>query len=194
MTDRLFKTVVWGVGTMSYCSLLYLATNKLAVGFEGKHRVFMDGELDIPLVPWMIIVYVSFYLLLALGFFSSRTVHDLKEISVQMILAATLAAVVFLVFPGELGYDRAAEVGVFAPVYEALFALDGPVNMYPSLHIAFSFVAAGFISSVTKKLWWQIAIWVWFIAICFSIILVHQHHLFDLVTGLILGWACRKIV
>ncbi|MAO46968.1 MAG: hypothetical protein CL823_07445 [Crocinitomicaceae bacterium] len=194
MTNRLFKTVVWGVGTMSYCSLLYVATNKLSVGFEEKHRVFMDWELEIPLVPWTIIVYVSFYLLIALGFLSSRTINDLKEISGQMILAATLAAVIFLVFPGELGYDRTAEVGVFASVYEALFALDGPVNMYPSLHITFSFVAAGFITSLTKKLWWQIGVWVWFIAICFSIILVHQHHLFDLVTGVLLGWGCRKII
>ena len=55
-----------GVGT-GYCSLLYMATNKLAMGFEGKHQVFMDWELDIPLVPWMILVYVSFYLLIALG-------------------------------------------------------------------------------------------------------------------------------
>ena len=79
-----------------------------------------------------------------------------------------------------------------SPVCEALAALTVR-SMYPSLHIAFSFVAAGFISSVSKKLWWQIGVWVWFCHLFFDNPCTSASSV-DLVTGLILGWACRKIV
>jgi len=194
MKERLREIIFWGGGLAIVSSLLYGGTNHIANGFSDKAQMYFDWELGIEIVPWMILIYISFYLILVLGFFACRDREAIKSYCYSMILSSFIAAVVFLVFPGELGYSRAEDVGVFKPLYDWLYRIDKPVNMYPSLHITSSMIATYFISDSTKKAWVRVGVWTWFVAIGFSVILVHQHHLFDIVTGLALGLFVRRVV
>lgn len=194
MTERLREIIFWGGGLASVSSLLYGGTNHIANGYSDKAQMYFDWELEIEIVPWMILVYISFYPILVLGFFACRDRETIKSYCYSMILSSFIAAVVFLVFPSELGYSRTDDVGVFKPLYDWLYMMDKPVNMYPSLHIASSMIAAYFISDSSKKTWVRVGVWTWFVAIGFSVILVHQHHLFDIVTGLVLGLFVRRVV
>lgn len=194
MTERLREIIFWGGGLASVSSLLYGGTNHIANGYSDKAQMYFDWELEIEIVPWMILVYISFYPILVLGFFACRDRETIKSYCYSMILSSFIAAVVFLVFPSELGYSRTDDVGVFKPLYDWLYMMDKPVNMYPSLHITSSMIATYFISDSTKKTWVRVGVWTWFVAIGFSVILVHQHHLFDIVTGLVLGLFVRRVV
>ncbi len=54
-------------------------------------------------------------------------------------LVGTLAStVVFVLFPGELGYSRPEYVAEFDFLFQLLYQLDRPHNLYPSLHVTFS--------------------------------------------------------
>ena len=194
MVSGLREKLIWGAGCMTACTSLYLVTNLLSDGFENKAQMFFQWELDIPLIPCFIILYVSFYLLLVLGFLACRTKIELQNLTGQMIFCAIIAALIFVIFPGELGYTRAEETDLFKPVYDLLFELDRPSNLYPSLHIAFSYVSLGFVLGQTRSTIFKSLLALWFIGICSSVILVHQHHLFDIVTGLALALVARRVV
>ncbi|MBG38387.1 MAG: hypothetical protein CL857_00525, partial [Cryomorphaceae bacterium] len=44
------------------------------------------------------------------------------------------------------------------------------------------------LSSEIKSKWLKGMIWLWFLLICSSIVLVHQHHLFDIFSGIVLAY------
>jgi membrane-associated phospholipid phosphatase len=46
----------------------------------------------------------------------------------------------------------------------------------------------------TKQKWFHVFLTVWILMICASVVLVHQHHLFDIFTGLILAYLAIKTV
>ena len=194
MESTLVEKLKYGALTLTFCTGLYLVTNRVTSGFENKFKMFLQWELEIPLMPCFIILYTSFYLLLVLGFLSCRTRHELKNLSYQMMLSSVIACSCFLILPGELGYTRMDSTGVFQPIYGLLFMLDNPTNMFPSLHITLSYVTLFFTLAQTKRLIWNIGLVLWFFGICASVILVHQHHIFDIATGLVLGVFIRRLM
>ncbi len=194
MVSGLREKLIWGVGCIATCTGLYTVTNLLSDSFENKHQMFFQWELDIPLIPCFIIIYSSFYPLLILGFLACRTKIELQNLTGQMIFCAIIAAIIFVIFPGELGYTRAEDTGLFKPVYDLLFELDRPSNLYPSLHIAFSYISLGFVLVQTRRAIFKFLFSLWFIGIFSSVILVHQHHIFDILTGLALALLARRVV
>ena len=187
------EKLTWGVGCLTVCTGLYLVTNRLTDGFDDRAQMYFQWELDIPLIPCFILLYTSFYFLLLLGFWACKTKVDLQNLSVQMVVCAIIAAFVFVASPGELGYDRSEDTGLFRPIYDLLFSLDKPTNLYPSLHIAFSYLATWSVLGQTRSAIFKLLFLIWFVGICCSVVLVHQHHLFDIVTGLALGMVARKV-
>ena len=194
MESGLREKLVWGAGCLTACTGLYLVTNRISDGISETAQMFFAWELDIPLIPCFILIYVSFYLLLVLGFLACRTRIDLQNLTGQFVFCAVVAAIVFVAFPGELGYTRAENTGLFKPMYDLLFAMDRPTNLYPSLHIAFSYISMWFVLGQTRSILLKLLVGLWFVAICSSVILVHQHHLFDIVTGLALAVVARRVV
>jgi membrane-associated phospholipid phosphatase len=187
------EKLIWGVGCLTACTGLYLVTNRLTDDFDDRAQMYFQWELDIPLIPGFILLYTSFYFLLLLGFWACKTRVDLQNLSVQMFVCAIIAAFVFVACPGELGYTRSEETGLFKPIYDLLFSLDKKTNLYPSLHIAFSYVATWCVLGQTRSVIFKLLFLIWFVGICCSVVLVHQHHLFDVMTGLALGMVARKI-
>ena len=194
MESGLREKLVWGAGCLTGCAGLYLVTNRLSDRMDERTQMFFSWELDIPLIPCFILIYTSFYLLLVLGFLTCKTRIDLQNLTGQMIFCAVVAAVVFVAFPGELGYTRAEDPGLFKPMYDLLFALDRPSNLYPSLHIAFSYIAMWFVLGQHRSALWRAGIVLWFMGISCSVVLVHQHHVFDVFTGFALAVCSKRVV
>jgi len=194
MESHLSEKLKYGAVTLSFCTGLYLITNRISSGFENTSQMFLQWELGIPLIPYCIILYTSFYLLLALGFLSCPTRLELKNFSCQMMLSSVIACSIYLGFPSELGYSRMESAGVFQPIYNLLYVLDKPTSLYPSLHITFSYLALFFVLAQTKQIVCRVFLLLWFLGICVSVVFVHQHHLFDIATGLALGVLVRRVV
>jgi len=194
MESTLSDKLKYGAVTLTFCAGLYIITNRITSGLENTTHMFLKWELDIPRIPCFIILYISFYLLLVLSFLSCPTRRELKSLSYQIILSSVIACSCFIILPGELGYTRMESAGVFQPIYGLLFVLDNPTNLFPSLHITLSYVALFFALGQTKRFIWKTGLILWFFGICASVILVHQHHLFDIATGLILGVFVRRVI
>jgi membrane-associated phospholipid phosphatase len=111
-----------------------------------------------------------------------------------MTFSALVAAVVFVVFPSELGFSRAENIDGFEGIFNWLHVVDKPHNLFPSLHITFTTIATFVMISVTQSRLFHASIIAWAVMITFSVVLVHQHHLIDVLTGGILGWVAIRFV
>jgi hypothetical protein len=122
-------------------------------------------------------------------------VAELTALGKQLIAGTLISGLVFLLVPARLGFVREVpESGLIESIYSTLFAVDMPHNMVPSLHVVFSTLILLALANASageqnKILWYG-----WLMVICASTLLVHQHHLIDVVAGLALAFALRRII
>jgi len=93
-----------------------------------------------------------------------------------------------------LGHTRPTTVPDFAPVFAAMYQLDLSHNLVPSLHITYSslivWVIAHALADSQRGRLWTTLLRGWLTLIAASVLLVHQHHLLDVLAGLALGRYC----
>ena len=191
---RLQAMVFWGGICVLFCLSVYLGTNEIASTMERHYGLYFDFEKDIPLVPWMIYIYASFHLLLALNFFIIKDPKVIKAFTISLMASSFIAGLVFLSFPGKLGFSRVDGIAGYEAMYLFLHEIDHPHNLFPSLHITFSVLTAFAMFDQTTNKWFHGFLLVWITLICCSVVLVHQHHLFDIFTGLVLSFIVIKYI
>jgi membrane-associated phospholipid phosphatase len=166
---------------------IYPTCNWLSDHRAETFPLYLQAELRIPLVPEFFWIYISMYgLFLLPPFFLNQ--EQLKRLGKQLVVVTIVSGVIFLLLPTQLGFERIEpQVPFYKNLFAQLFSIDLPHNLVPSLHVVFSAVIAlavleGVSHSVAK-----IALWLWLGLLCMSTLLVHQHHLLDVVSGLLIA-------
>ena len=195
MNEHLKAMALWGGLCVLLCSVFYLSSNCIAETFlSHHHRLYLEWEKDIPQVPGMILFYQSYSLLVLLSFICAKSPKNIRALSITMMVSSAIACTIFLLFPGELGFSRTMNIQGFESMFEALHRMDKPHNLYPSLHITFSSISAFALIQQTQQKRFKALLILWVMAISLSVILTHQHHLFDIATGFVLAWITLKFV
>lgn len=186
LIGRLATFTWWGslVGIAFFA--VYPTTNWLASLRNEHYSLFVAGELSMPFVPEFVWFYLSMYGLFLQPPFLLNP-EELRRLAKELILSTGIAGLVFVAFPTRLGFARTLpEDELYHAIFEGLFAIDHPFNLVPSLHVvyttAISLAVVFHIHSGPRVLlccWWG--------AIVSSTVLVHQHHLLDVVTGVALA-------
>ena len=146
-----------------------------------------NWELALPFVPGFIFVYYSISLLLLAPLITLER-RELKPFAQAFAWATVTAGFVFVLHPMRLGFERPKSVAGYEVFYAALYDLDLPYNMAPSLHVAYSCLTV-LAAARGKARWVHTVLWLWLAAIVASVLLTHQHHIIDAITGLMLGYA-----
>src|SRR5437762_2228718 len=97
-------------------------------------------ERHIPLVPWMIIPYLSLDALLVTGIFLCRDAAELRRLTLNLGLATLIAAACFIGYPRRFGFERVAPPGPMGRACEMLWKADRSYNRLPSLHVAIALI------------------------------------------------------
>jgi membrane-associated phospholipid phosphatase len=164
---------------------IYPTTNWLAELNTHHYSVHIAAELRIPFVAGFIWFYLSMYLLFSLPpFFLDPP--ELKRLGIELLVATAVAGLVFVAFPVKLGFERVApDLPLYRDIYAAVFSIDKPFNLVPSLHVVYS---SAITLSIVRKLgdYSRGIVLLWATLIAASTVLVHQHHLLDVVTALVL--------
>jgi membrane-associated phospholipid phosphatase len=183
--ERFRRYLLLGLGLNLLFFLVYGGLNLLTSLRSQRFHLYMDWELRIPFWPEMILGYASLLVLFLLPPFA-LSAAALNRLARRFVIATLIAAVAFLLFPAQLGFERPEPPGVYGPVYRLLYALDFPHNLVPSLHVAYSTLTLAALGSVSSA-WLRSLLALWLGVICLSTLLVHQHHLLDVAGGLALG-------
>lgn len=166
---------------------VYPTCNWLTSQRTVAYPLFLDAELYIPLVPEFFWLYVSMYVLFLLPPFFLNSVQ-LKLLGKQLVMATITSGVIFILVPTKLGFERInPEDQFYSPLYAQLFIVDLPHNLVPSLHVVFSAIIIFALLEGINNFGSRLFLWIWLILLCLSTILVHQHHLLDVITGLLIA-------
>lgn len=156
-----------------------------------RWHLYVSAELSIPFVPEFVSVYLSMFVLFLIPPFLLPAAR-MPALGKQLIAGTVLGGLVFLLLPAELGFAREipATPG-YAKIYAALFGIDRPHNLVPSLHVYFSAAIALACAAVARPLTRTLLL-VWLGVIALSTLLTHQHHVVDIVAAFALLFIVRR--
>lgn len=167
----------------------YGATNWITTQRTDTGVWMYAWERHIPLVPLMILPYMSIDLFFVLAPFLCADRRELSVLARRMALAIVVACAVFLLVPLRLGFERPPAEGWLGAVFDWFRAMDHPHNLFPSLHITLRTILASLYWRHSRGAWrWLCSIW--FSLIGISTLLTYQHHVIDLVGGFALAVVC----
>jgi membrane-associated phospholipid phosphatase len=170
---------------------VYFGTQYLAASTRPALALFLDWETRIPLVPWMIWPYLSLFTLFALPLVQ-MTRAEMQRLTLQSTIPLLTAGICFLALPCRIGFPPTTIDGLHRPIFAALHAIDTPQNLVPSLHVAFSALILLGARQVTIAPLRPVYL-AWLLVMLCAVVLVHQHHLIDVVTGLAIAAIARAV-
>ena len=170
-------------------ALIYFGT-RLFLPYLTLH--VLTGPLDarIPFSPpWITVYLLSFpyWLVTGLLVFSEEKPHAYR-IAASYILALLISLAVFLIWPGTLERPEVTGGSVFDALVRFVYIVDSPTNLCPSLHVMLSYIC--FRGTMGRKRipgWYKAFVGVFCGLVCCSVLLVKQHAVIDVPTGLFVG-------
>jgi len=170
---------------------VYPTMNWITSSRPGRLQLYLPAELAVPFVPQLIWVYLSMFVLFLVPPFLLPA-ERMPALGKQLIAGTLLSGLAFLLLPAELGFERAVPAGsTCARAYSVLFSVDRPHNLVPSLHVIFSAAIALACADASGPVV-RFALQAWLLVIAASTLLVHQHHVLDLATSLVLVFFLRR--
>jgi membrane-associated phospholipid phosphatase len=168
--------------------LLYFPLNRIrAPGRWFFHDTWLD--FHIPLVPYFVIPYVTLFPYLAataiILFFSDFAAAFYTAVAV----AAWSAALIWYFFPAGILRKRQIGLDFFSRMIVWIYEHDEENNTFPSSHVFYAIICSYFLALVFPPYTILFAVIGFLIAI--STVLVKQHHVADIVGGMI--WAIGSI-
>jgi hypothetical protein len=170
---------------------IYPTLNWLTSLRAHRFHLYVAAELGIPFVPQLIWAYLSMYVLLLVPLFLLRA-ERMPALGKQLVAGTVACGVVFLLLPAELGFVRVIPSDpIYASIYTSIFGFDRPHNLVPSLHVVWSAaIVLACVDAVRSP--GRVLLYVWLAILVGSTLLVHQHHILDAVSAILLVLVLRR--
>jgi membrane-associated phospholipid phosphatase len=164
--------------------LPYMLINAAMAGrHTSNFSIYLDHEF--PLIPPFIIVYLSAYIQAVMPYFVLKDIRTVRKGALVYFIAIGAAYVFFLLMPVKIERPILVGTDVFTWILAKAYMIDKPYNMFPSLHVALSFIPAFLCFRESRKYWYM---FLWSATIALSTLLVKQHYIADVLAGF--GLAC----
>lgn len=183
---------VWIVFLGATFFILYGAANQYAHLTAPHPALFMDWEIRLPFVEWLIVPYMSSDILFCIAFLLPYTRLELRILAVRVLLIITGSVLFFVLLPLQFSFQK-PEITAFTFLFGLLQA-DLPYNQLPSLHISFAIVLWASMRTKIRSLILRTLIAIWLVLIAVSTLLVYQHHFIDIPTGVLAGLIALYLV
>jgi membrane-associated phospholipid phosphatase len=183
------KALVVSGGLSVLFLIVYGGCNWITARRANVGTFYFAWERKIPFVPFFILPYMSIDLFFIVAPFLCRTHRELSILAKRIAAAIILAGICFLLFPLRFAFLRPHADGWLGAVFDWFRGMDAPYNLLPSLHAALMLILLdvyfhqlrGFLRAATM---------IWFVLIALSPVLTYQHHLIDIVGGVVLALLC----
>jgi membrane-associated phospholipid phosphatase len=172
---------------------VYGGADALTAGRSFRVRVHLNAELGIPFIPEAAIIYMSIYALFFAAPFILRERREFLALAMTLNLEVLIAGICFLLLPAQTAFLPPNDLGMFPNLYRFADRLSLQHNLLPSLHVALSATCVAVYAARTGGAV-RIILWAWMVAIAASTLLIHKHHVIDVIAGFLLAWAAGKQV
>ena len=172
---------------------IYGGSAYLGDSLPWRYRLYFPWETQIPLVPAAAFVYLSITLMLIPLLQALPTVRQLYPVATTLAAQQLVAALCFVLIPLQDGFPPAGPVsGLSGAAWRLAGQLALRHNYFPSLHVALASTAAMVLSRHRGRP--HLYMIGWAAAIAVSTLLIHQHHLADVVAGFGLAWVSMRLI
>ncbi len=152
-------------------------------------QLYAGFELAIPFVPFMIVPYLSMFVLFVTPPLQLEP-REIAQLVKRLVIASAVGGVIFLCLPSEIGFADRGDAGLWQPLYDGIYAIDSHFNAVPSFHVIYTATILLLMIEVgTPRL--RVCYAVWLGVVCASTVLTHRHHLLDVASGLAVAFAVR---
>lgn len=149
--------------------------------------IFKTGLDDkIPFIPIFVIPYFFYFLILLLPFvLAFRDRKKFFAISTTFLLISIICNLIYILFQTTINRPEILVSSIFNKMILFIYSIDAPLNLFPSGHVTFSVLSTLCVFKLNKKIGYIILPIT--ILIIFSTIFIKQHHIPDVIAGLILA-------
>jgi len=180
--DALLALLLCTISVATY--LIYPVLN------HGPYKIFLRTPLDsaIPLVPVMVIPYLSLFPLIGLAavVLAVTDLRRLQALAVALTVALLISYLVYALAQSYVSRPSPAGRDWLTAAVRHVYTLDRPYNDFPSLHTSLSTIVA--VSWLRTHRRTGVVVAVWCALIVASTVLIHQHYLADVAGGLVVAW------
>ncbi len=195
--SRLFATrwrLLLPPAALLWNQLVYWGGAALA---ETRHHYQFSTALDraIPLIPWTVCIYFGCYAFWALHYCLCAAVPlRARRFFTADFIAKGVCFVFFVGLPTTMARPAVQGLNVWESLVRALYILDAPVNLFPSIHCLNSWLcwaSARDIPAFSRgyKAFALCAA----VAVCVSTLTLRQHVLLDVAGGILLAEVCWRL-
>lgn len=195
--SRLFATrwrLLLPPAALLWNQLVYWGGAALA---ETRHHYQFSTALDraIPLIPWTVCIYFGCYAFWALHYCLCAAVPlRARRFFTADFIAKGVCFVFFVGLPTTMARPAVQGLNVWESLVRALYILDAPVNLFPSIHCLNSWLcwaSARDIPAFSRgyKAFALCAA----VAVCISTLTLRQHVLLDVAGGILLAEVCWRL-
>jgi membrane-associated phospholipid phosphatase len=180
--DVLLALLLGAVSVATY--LIYPVLN------HGPNKIFLQTPLDraIPLVPVMVIPYLSLFplIIVAAAVFAIADLRRVQALALAVTLALLVSYLVYALAQSYVIRPSPAGGNWLTAGVRYVYSLDRPFNDFPSLHTSLSAIVAVMWLRIHPRTGVAVAFWCGLIIA--STVLIHQHYLADVAGGLAVAW------
>ncbi len=190
-----YACIVLGIPSFAWFAFVYAGVDYLTGLHQYRVPLYLDAELAIPLIPATTLFYNSLHVIYSLAPFILRTRPEMHSLVLVWFLMTLVGGIVFLIIPFEPGFlpPDSSDMGMWQGMFEFADNANLRFNCCPSLHVAWA-VATIDIYARSARRTGRILLATWSAGICLSTLLLHQHHVIDVIGGLALGlWGSRLL-
>jgi membrane-associated phospholipid phosphatase len=184
------KDYVISFSACLFSFIVFFYGNEYIAGKKGSAFVFaFNWEKNIPFSKYFFFVYYGIFLLPLLVPVLIKKKSDLLVLTKQIILAQFIAGLLFFFFPTKSLY-QAQETNNF--FWSLTYTLTGKYNLFPSLHVSLTLLflkPLKYYSTNNIKILFTILA----ILLLLSTVFTHQHHIADVIGGIILYEVVTRI-
>lgn len=139
--------------------------------------------LSLFVIPYYL--YVPLFLLPFVLYWNNRKIFF--ELSLTFFVATVIANIIYVIYPTMVLRPPVDGSGILEQLVLYVYKVDSVLNVYPSGHVAYSFLANLCLFSLNKKLAYRILPLT--VLVMFSTIFIGQHYVIDIVGGMLLASA-----
>lgn len=171
---------------------MYFVIGQATAGWP-HYRPYLVLDRLMPVQPPWIFVYASLYMcafLLPLAVVRGRTLVRRALIAYLFVMLVSYAG--FLLYPTTAPHNGTVRVVDFASwLLQVFYDIDQPYGCFPSLHVAYSFVAAFACLRMDRTVGAAACVWAALIAV--STVYTKQHYAIDAIAGAAIGFAAGAL-
>ena len=187
------RAALWLAFLGPFFFLTYGAANWWTAQLPTVPSVYWEWERAIPLLPWLMLPYMSIEAFYAASLFLCKDKPELDTHARRLLLATVISVAGFLLFPLQFAFTRPEVAGFNGWLLDLLMGFDKPFNQLPSLHISLLMILwVKYAQKLTG--FWKAALHLWFGLIALSVVGTWQHHVVDVLGGAVVGVLCLYLV